>query len=110
MKNELQTAPKPAALPLIRSIANELRERCLRILLLQTLLDTESVQVQEDRKRLLLAEVASNRRALRHARAEMERVGFSIVAMDPLRVCVRSSHDLQAPEIELVSRIENRAS
>jgi len=110
MKNDLHIVQEPAAMPLIRSIAVELRERCLRIMLLQALLDIESDQLTSDRRRLLVAEMATNRRSLRNARAEMERVGYSILSLDPLGVCVRDSSDPSCSEIELAGRIQSRAS
>ena len=79
-------------------------------MLLQALLDIDSDQVSPERRRLLAAEMASNGRSLRHARAEMERIGYSILFMDPLRVCVRHSSDPSSSEIELVGHIQNRAS
>ncbi len=112
MKNDLEILTQPQALPLIRAIATEIRERCLRILFLQTLLDTESVRVRESQRRLLVAEVGTSRRGLRLARAEMEKIGYSVVSMDPLRVCVRDSQreDSDAPLIELGSYLDLRES
>jgi len=91
MRTDPEGPLPPTALPLLRSIATELRERFLWILFLETIVDSKAARIDEKRRRLLQAELSTNRRGLRQARGEMERAGYSVVSLDHLVVRVRAS-------------------
>lgn len=106
MKNDLQAPKTPPSLALLRAIATELRERCTRILFLEVAVEADLVD--ENRRRLLVAELATHRLELRRTRGEMERSGYSIVYLDPSMVRVRESSDVSGRVIELGSAIPSK--
>lgn len=75
-----------AILPLLASIGREIQERSDRLDQLETSIEEQSSMPAPDPEELhrLLAEAATQRRGLRLAKQELERLGCSVVGMEPL--------------------------
>ena len=77
-------------LPLVRSIGNEIAERQAALgAIARRLLDLDG----EDRVPLLVAEAATHKRAVRHARAELKTLGCTIVGDTPLTLRIPARKD-----------------
>lgn len=86
MKLPHQPADARALAPLLASIGRELTERNARLAELQARLAELGTGGSEDERRALRAESATHRRELRHLRAELERLGCSVVGTTPLTI------------------------
>ena len=76
-----------ALAPLLRSIGRELVERGTRLSELEGRIERlRNSPFFESRLRELEAEAAAHRRALRECRAELERLGCSVVGTTPLTI------------------------
>ena len=73
-------------LPLLESIGREITERSLALAHLETEITTLESEdpVDDDRMHGLVAEASAHRRGLRLAKAELERLGCSVVGTTPL--------------------------
>ena len=74
-------------LPLLSSIAQEIEERTEALERLeQELENLERQNRRSHEERVLIAEAASQRRELRHAREELQRFGCSVLGTAPLTI------------------------
>jgi len=75
-----------AMLPLLGSITREIMERTNALELLEIEIDAlrSMTPSDEDTLRTAVAEAATHRRELRHAKKELERLGCSVVGTEPL--------------------------
>ena len=74
-------------LPLLRSIGREIEERTAMIERLEQEIERLQPQNRPTQKgRALIADVATQRRELRHAREELQRFGCSVLGTAPLTI------------------------
>lgn len=73
-------------LPLLGSIAHEIQERSEQLERLETRIEEHSSKPSPDQDKLYnwVAEAAAHRRGLRLAKQELDRLGCSVVGMEPL--------------------------
>ena len=73
-------------LPLLRSIGKEIEERTESLERLEASIALQPAGSQTTEARALVAEAASQRRELRHAREELQRFGCSVLGTAPLTI------------------------
>ena len=73
-------------LPLLESIATEIRERTEHLERIEAELEARSEEALPDQSEIrdLVAQAATHRRGLRLAKQELERLGCSVVGMEPI--------------------------
>jgi hypothetical protein len=90
MKQAIDTGQHAKSLlPLLGAIGREIQERSERLAVLEAEIEAASSCFDEELLHQRVAEAAAHRRGLRLAKAELERLGCSVVGMAPLTIRIR---------------------
>ena len=73
-------------LPLLASIGREIEERTVALEVLETRIESATAKAHKNSEQVhaLVADAAAQRRGIRQARAELERLGCSVLGTEPL--------------------------